>query len=328
MPVMAPVNRGPRSTTLRPGHGYTAQRPPVWRRTPPSGITTVVGTVGSGSDGACVTVAGTVVSTAEVLTSVAVPAVPKPTDASIRATLKKLKLLGRFSFFVSTSAAMQKAERALDKREGRIGAWHRKMNARDARVIAYLASSGPLANIETLSLDENQLDDEGMTAFAAAFASAPLDRLRYLNLSNNRIGDEGMAAFASAVANGALKSLETLLIRDNCIGDVGMQAFSTAVASGALPRFDWLELDRNNIGDEGMAALASAAANGALWTLQQLHLDGNKIGDAGVSALAGAVAKGALPNLTHLYLDRVVRGDLSWREKLLAAARAAAGGYT
>ena len=71
-----------------------------------------------------------------------------------------------------------------------------------------------------------------------AIASGPLKALMYLNLDENDIGDDGMRAFASAVAMGSLPNLKQLLLERNKTGDDGLKAFASAITSGFWLSFD------------------------------------------------------------------------------------------
>ena len=76
-----------------------------------------------------------------------------------------------------------------------------------------------------------------------------------LSLGNNSIGDEGMTAFADACAKGALASLKTLSLRSNSIGDAGMTALASALGNGALDNIQSIYLG----GNPGNSALVNDA---------------------------------------------------------------------
>ena len=70
----------------------------------------------------------------------------------------------------------------------------------------------PLPDLELLSLEENQISDAGITAFADAVSKGALPNLKELYLQDNRIGDTGISSFADAVSKGALPNLKELYL--------------------------------------------------------------------------------------------------------------------
>ena len=197
-------------------------------------------------------------------------------------------------------------------------------------------ASGALPKLEKLFLDENEIGDAGLIAFAEALKSprGALGSLVTLWLEQNRIGKKGMQAFSSAIATGALPLLEKLILSGNAIGDAGLFALvdavkpSSANPRGALPRLEQLLLDSNAIGDAGLISLADAvkptpeSPMGALGSLVQLKLWDNHIGDKGMKAFASAIASGALPSLETLVVND---GPLGTEHPQLKAACEARG---
>ncbi|EOD19123.1 hypothetical protein EMIHUDRAFT_369653, partial [Emiliania huxleyi CCMP1516] len=79
----------------------------------------------------------------------------------------------------------------------------------EAAQLAEVLASGAAPRLDTLSLGNNKIGDEGCKALAAALGkegAAP--RLEYLYLDNNEIGDEGCKALAAALKEGAAPSLK------------------------------------------------------------------------------------------------------------------------
>ena len=103
-----------------------------------------------------------------------------------------------------------------------------------------------------------------MIAFSNAISSGALANLYHLDLEENQISDTGMVAFAHAIkptpANpmGSIGNLEGLYLNNNQISDAGMTAFSSAVTSGSLPALQEVDLD-DNPGDS--APVDEALAN-------------------------------------------------------------------
>ena len=118
-------------------------------------------------------------------------------------------------------------------------------------LLQYAISSGALASLEKLYLDNNQIGDEGMIALAEAITpnmdgKGALASLKDLRLYENRIGDAGFEALAKAITprdgKGALASLETLSLQMNDIGGDGKMALSSACSSGALASLNTLTM--------------------------------------------------------------------------------------
>ena len=113
----------------------------------------------------------------------------------------------------------------------------------------HLPSDGKIpANLQTLSLAFNSIDDDGMVAFSNIIHK--LSNLQNLNLQDNTIGDKGIKAFSNAIkVNGILPNLQTLNIALNSIGIDGMEAFSNVMQENTtLPKLRFLKV--NNLGDK------------------------------------------------------------------------------
>ena len=79
-------------------------------------------------------------------------------------------------------------------------------------------------NVTTLSLNNNQIEDEGICAMAAAFAKEGLfNEIEVLSLQNNSFGDVGLNAILDEVKNqGALAKLKQLSFGGGWMGGQGM----------------------------------------------------------------------------------------------------------
>jgi hypothetical protein len=106
----------------------------------------------------------------------------------------------------------------------------------DESVAQLLANLPP--RVRQLRLASKSITAVGADAIAAAL-STPTCGVRSVSLECNQLGNEGARALA-AVALGAA-ALTSLALGDNCIGADGLAALLDAVASGAL-----LELDLGN----------------------------------------------------------------------------------
>ena len=122
------------------------------------------------------------------------------------------------------------------------------------------------AQLQTLNLSRNDLQDEGAALLAQA--SARLPALRELSLASDDIGSSGAAALAHSPL---LERLESLDLSANFIGDEG----ALALAHAPLQRPVSIELADNAISARGAAELAHSqvlpAASRARWLQVSLH---------------------------------------------------------
>ena len=171
-------------------------------------------------------------------------------------------------------------------------------------VLCGLITSGALASIGGIHLDNNQVGDAGVRALASACASAPLAHLMFFEARNNKIGDDGLRDLVSACANGALPILKYLMLDKNQI------SFGSASLVQALTRsplsVEHLSLTSNKIDGVGVGNLVSAKT---LSQLQFLNLYKNKIGNDGVRALAGAIKDGKMRSLEYIDIDENMYDD-------------------
>ncbi|XP_076120696.1 NACHT, LRR and PYD domains-containing protein 12-like [Alosa pseudoharengus] len=113
--------------------------------------------------------------------------------------------------------------------------------------------SSPHCKLQTLSLDNCSIGEEGFTALASALRSNP-SHMRQLYLEGSKAGDSGV------------KHLSSLLEDPNC-------------------KLATLDLQNCSIGEEGFTALASALRSNPSH-MRQLGLGGSKAGDSGVKHLS------------------------------------------
>ena len=188
----------------------------------------------------------------------------------------------------------------------RLGALGLGRNHIDGEGVAALVRGrlkmGALGQLTKLYLFDNQVSDDGIKAFTAAFASGALGKLTFLNLNINQIGDPGMTSLSGAISRGGMRNLVELIIGGNQIGDEGMKAFSAAISTGAMGTLHALGLHGNRISDAGLVAFSAAIAGGATGKLTALLLHENRIGDAGMRSFSHAISNGALAALTNVWM--------------------------
>jgi hypothetical protein len=151
-----------------------------------------------------------------------------------------------------------------------------------------------------LILDDNEIDDVGVTTLSANIAQKPL--INVFSLNGNKIGPEGAHAIVQHLANPERGPLPLLSLANNHLGDAG--AIHIAAFLKANSTVTKVNLSGNGIGDEGAIALAAALAH---TTVTDLDLSHNNIG------LDGALAIEKL--LQHN--TSVVTVDLSHNKKLI-----------
>ena len=134
-------------------------------------------------------------------------------------------------------------------------------------LLCYLLSKRAFANLESLSMTNNNIGDSGITVLAKTCAN--LSSLKNLWLDGNQIGNGGIVSLVGAVS--ALHNLEGLFLDGNQIGNVGIVSLAGAVST--IPNLKDLFLQGNSITADGINALADAVSNGALASLQMIGVD-------------------------------------------------------
>jgi Ran GTPase-activating protein (RanGAP) involved in mRNA processing and transport len=167
-----------------------------------------------------------------------------------------------------------------------------------------LARSPFLANLDTLDLGFNGLDDAGVAALARSGGFRGLATL-ILN-DNAQISAEGVRALADSPFFGGLAALD---VSRNDISDAGVRAVA---AGGAFPRLHTLRLCGNPVGDAGVAALVRSPLFGRmLGRSSHLELRKTGVGPAGAVVLA---ASPALARCTTLDLSENYLGENGFLE--------------
>ena len=169
-----------------------------------------------------------------------------------------------------------------------------------------LASSPKLANLRVLSLQEREIDDDGLllladsttlrklevldlkrcdvsaSAFQRLVSSEAMSTLRDLDLYSCGVGGDAARILSSASCK---FTLERLGLTGCSIDDQGAAMLAASKHAESLVRLDLYE---NEVGDAGAEAIAKHMA------LEKLYLSGNNVGDRGVTAIANA------PNMKNL----------------------------
>ena len=165
-----------------------------------------------------------------------------------------------------------------------------------------------------LYLDSNRITCTGIIR-GLATAMQVLSRLKVLSLEDNYIGEQGVSALADGFRLGLLPSLCDLYLTDNEMGGEGLKALVAALADRAPPHLKRLGLAKNAIGDAG-ALQVCRIPEGALPSLTALYLSCNGISRIGLQKLLETLScSGAtLGNLQELGISgNHAWGDGVWR---------------
>ena len=177
--------------------------------------------------------------------------------------------------------------------------------------------------LQTLSLEHNQIEDDGAEKLARALGSCT--SLTSLSLEWNAISGTGGKAFADALGGSSLQSLN---LGWNGLGDAGGEALGMALAAapqGAAARDIRLHHNR-------MSATAAVALAHSVGRLSLLDISGNPLGTQGAAVLLLAQqtkpAKPAQPSEGGVLRCKVLMEDVCVRPDTVLAGllrRAAEG---
>jgi hypothetical protein len=151
--------------------------------------------------------------------------------------------------------------------------------------IVTLSRSGLFANLRALSLQTNEIGDNGVLAIANGPCAAGL---RVLRLGDNKFGEGGLAAIARP---GAFPNLTTLDLNSSLKRKASAYDVTRFLATLEMPRLRHLDLRGWPVDDSGARAIATYPA---FANLTCLNLGYCHIGPKGITALFDS------PNLRHL----------------------------
>ena len=172
------------------------------------------------------------------------------------------------------------------------------------RLTDILSSAGGELKVVELDLNNNKLTSNGVSDLFTR-ASAAFSSLHRLSLDNNNIDCDGVNSIVTSLVHTSCKSLTRLSLSDNPLGVTGILTLERAVEAGVLVNMKHLFLANTLNGD--------ADINGALFTtllksisshcphLFNLALSHNNLAVPGACALGEALP--LLTNVSYLYLD-------------------------
>lgn len=133
-------------------------------------------------------------------------------------------------------------------------------------------------SIVSVKLNNNLIDDEGISALCEHLSSCP--NLSILDLSNNKINDNGCKAISQLLASDSV-NIPSVQLSNNNISDEGAEALAELLATDK--KINSLNLCCNSVGDSGATALAKALTENT--TLNSVNLSNNNIGATGALAI-------------------------------------------
>ena len=113
-----------------------------------------------------------------------------------------------------------------------------------------------------LYLDGNQLGDAGVAALAESLRTLP--GLKTLSLQRNEMTDEGVAALLAEPMEGMWQSLERLQLSENQITDLGCTMLVCTLRGGALRALKAVALDGSMASRQALDALDIAVEASSL----------------------------------------------------------------
>ena len=162
----------------------------------------------------------------------------------------------------------------------------------EARVQQLMQRQGGIKigyNIKPVTLEELHLDDTSMKAKGFATLSSMLItnfNLHTLSLTNNNVDDQDMALLSQALAQNKELPLKSLILSFNNITCVGVECLMNAVWGSATLRE--IKLDNNKMQDRG-AQLCSVVLGSI--RLEVLDISFNKITTVGIKALMKSLSE-------------------------------------
>jgi len=171
-------------------------------------------------------------------------------------------------------------------------------NLSDEMFVEIAAALRKQPQIEELNLSMSNIGRNGCVALGNALEGMRNPNLETLHLDHNEVDDEGLHALVAGLIN--CHDLTSLYLNENgLITGVGLRSLSTLLQSDNCC-LEHLDLDQTNIDNDGVAVLAAGLAR--LPTLKKLHLSDNRISDEGLQALVRGL--GSCNLLEELYLSR------------------------
>jgi uncharacterized protein (TIGR02996 family) len=158
-------------------------------------------------------------------------------------------------------------------------------NGLDEEAVEALAAGMRWPKLSDLSLSHNGLTDEALVALAGSPLLAPVSRL---NLVMNHLGPAGARALAASPFPGGLRSLD---LHSNRLKTAGVEALAR---SSAFPGLTDLDVGNNGVTDRGVRRLASSPI---LRGLRRLGVGGNHFGGEALRLLLEALAATGIESL-------------------------------
>lgn len=131
-----------------------------------------------------------------------------------------------------------------------------------ANALADLLRRDLFPALESISLSENEIRDEGVVALAKGLCEAPRTSLKELKLDDVGMGDVGLAALASVVTQGRMRRMHKFMLHKALdVTDEGIILFVRAIEAYGLPHleeFKILMLHKEKVTALGFGAITHA----------------------------------------------------------------------
>ena len=162
-----------------------------------------------------------------------------------------------------------------------------RLSAVDIEVLARVARSGALLQLETLEPYNSPFGPAAFSALASALPHLP--KLTKLTLVGCALGDESMPILASELKRGVLAKATSINLGHNAIGPRGVDALCKSFDERVLPACSEFAMYGNPLGEEGLTLIAETLTQGSLPALKRLNVAAGACIDVNYS-YSGAIA--------------------------------------
>jgi hypothetical protein len=184
-------------------------------------------------------------------------------------------------------------------------------------IIAEAINTGNCPQHVQLSLQHNQISNNGIITLLNSMKLAQQKTAVWLDVSHNHIKNKGALAIAAAIEHGYWPLDKILDVSSNNIGNTGATAITAAILSTECSPGFQLNLCANQIDDSGTAGIAGILTTRPHPRDLSIDITEIRLTNAGVKHFADAL-NGArcAPGLTIDYKNELINPD--WKPKINA----------
>lgn len=176
----------------------------------------------------------------------------------------------------------------------------RKLDDRCAEVFARTLMRGDWKHLTYLNMEGNDFTPKGVAMILKAIGCGTMPLINNLTLNRNNVGDEGLTALGKALS--AMPVLSNLSCVEVQGGDIGFCSVCDAFAEGSNKKLQSMYWNGNEISNAGMEALCDAFRSGNLPKFFLFYMNGNKVEDEGLLAFANAIEEGHFDHVRTWYM--------------------------